>query len=87
MKDASHEGTPPTRSPVQLTSAVPQFTVADVVGTAAYYRDVLGFTIEGFWDGDAVHSDPARPAWFGIVHRDQVRFHFNGNETHPSGRP
>ena len=38
---------------IQFTSAVPQFTVPDVVQTAEYYRDVLGFQIAGYWDGES----------------------------------
>jgi catechol 2,3-dioxygenase-like lactoylglutathione lyase family enzyme len=53
---------------VQFTSAVPQFTVADVVATAEYYRDVLGFQIAGYW---------ADPPLFAIVWRDEVEIFFN----------
>jgi len=62
---------------VRFASAVPQFTVPDVVRTAEYYRDVLGFEIAGYWDGERMHHDSAAPAVFGIVQRDQVRLHFN----------
>jgi predicted enzyme related to lactoylglutathione lyase len=64
---------------VRLLSAVPQFTVPDVVRTAEYYRDVLGFTIEGYW---------ADPPVFAIVERDDVRIHFNhgGAGFVPGGR-
>ena len=58
-------------------SVVPQFTVPDVVRTAEYYRDVLGFEIAGYWDGEQVHLDAGKVAVFGIVQRDQVRLHFN----------
>ena len=53
---------------VRLASAVPQFTVADVVRTAEWYRDVLGFDIAGYW---------ASPPMFAIVGRDDVYLHFN----------
>jgi len=56
-----------------FTAAVPQFPVPDVVQTAEYYRDVLGFHVAGDWDGERVHQDPTRPAVFGIVERDVVR--------------
>jgi catechol 2,3-dioxygenase-like lactoylglutathione lyase family enzyme len=36
---------------IQFFHAVPQFTVPDLVRTARYYRDVLGFEVGGFWDG------------------------------------
>jgi catechol 2,3-dioxygenase-like lactoylglutathione lyase family enzyme len=58
-------------SPPQSTSfraAVPQFTVPDVVRTAEYYRDVLGFQIDGYWQ---------TPPVFAIVHRDEVEIFFN----------
>ena len=61
----------------RLNSIVPHFTVPDVVQTADYYRDVLGFRIEGYWDGQQVHHDPKGPAVFGIVQRDQARLHFD----------
>jgi catechol 2,3-dioxygenase-like lactoylglutathione lyase family enzyme len=54
--------------------------VRDVVQTAKYYRDVLGFEIAGYWDGERVHLDEGRPAVFGMVRRDQVRLHFNRDE-------
>jgi catechol 2,3-dioxygenase-like lactoylglutathione lyase family enzyme len=40
-----------TKAVGRLLRAVPQFAVADVARTAAYYRDVLGFEIAGYWDG------------------------------------
>ena len=61
---------------IRFASAVPQFTVVDVVRTAEYYRDVLGFEIAAYWDGERQHLDPGRPAVFGIVRRDEVRLHF-----------
>ena len=65
---------------IRFASAVPQFTVPDVVQTAEYYRDVLGFTIAGYWDGERVHDDAGAPAVFGIVRRDEVRLHFSRAE-------
>lgn len=52
----------------KFLAAVPQFTVPDVVRTAEYYRDVLGFRIEGYW---------MDPPVFGIVSRDEVEIFFN----------
>ena len=49
---------------IHFTSVVPQFTVNDLVRTAEYYRDVLGFQIAGYWKS---------PPVFGIVERDDVR--------------
>lgn len=54
-------------APVRFESAVPQFTVRDVVQTAEYYRDVLGFEISGYW---------ATPPVFAIVARDRVEIFF-----------
>jgi catechol 2,3-dioxygenase-like lactoylglutathione lyase family enzyme len=51
--------------------------VPDVVRAAEYYRDVLGFDVAGYWDGDEQHSDPTRPALFGILGRGNARIHFN----------
>jgi hypothetical protein len=54
---------------VRSLSAVPQFTVPDVVQTAEYYRDVLGFAIAGYW---------ADPPVFAIVQRELVIRDGNG---------
>jgi len=53
---------------ISFEGAVPQFTVPDVVRTAEYYRDVLGFQIAGYW---------ATPPVFAIVWRDKVELFFN----------
>src|SRR3954453_22279084 len=55
-----------TRS--RLITAVPQFSVPDVLATVHYYRDRLGFSV-----GDLV-ADP--PEW-GAVGRDDVELFFN----------
>lgn len=52
----------------------------------ANYRDVLGFEIAGYWDGERVHHDEEAPAVFGIVRRGPVRLHFNRADD-PSVRP
>ncbi|HEX5068664.1 MAG TPA: VOC family protein [Vicinamibacterales bacterium] len=55
-------------------SAVPHFTVPDVVKTAEYYRDVLGFEIDGYF---------ATPPVFAMVRRGAVEIFFskaNGSE-------
>ena len=62
---------------IDFKSAVPQFVVPNVVRTANYYRDVLGFEIAGYWDGERVHQNDEAPAVFGIVRRGPVRLHFN----------
>jgi catechol 2,3-dioxygenase-like lactoylglutathione lyase family enzyme len=63
----------------RFESAVPQFTVPDVVRTAEYYRDTLGFQIAGYF---------ATPPQFAIVWRDKVELFFNrANGSKPrSGR-
>ena len=62
---------------ISFVAAVPQFTVPDLVRTAEYYRDVLGFQIAGYWDGARVSLIPDTPPVFAIVWRDQVQVFFN----------
>src|SRR5256886_4292119 len=62
---------------IRFEAAVPQFTVPDLVRTAEYYRDVLGFQIAGYWDGERVSLVPDTPPVFAIVWRDQVQVFFN----------
>ena len=50
-----------------LKQAAPQFVVPDVVHTAEYYRDILGFKILGYF---------AEPPVFAMVARDGVEIHF-----------
>lgn len=52
----------------KLTGIVPSFVVKDVVKTAEYYRDSLGFEILGYFFED--------PPVFAIVGRDGMNFHF-----------
>lgn len=59
---------------VHFDAAVPQFTVPDVVRTAEYYRDVLGFQILGYW---------ATPPVFAIVARDQIELFFSRGDGSP----
>ena len=61
-----------TDGSTRFASVVPHFTVPEVVETAEYYRDKLGFGITGYRDGERQHEDPSRPAVFGIVMRDAV---------------
>jgi catechol 2,3-dioxygenase-like lactoylglutathione lyase family enzyme len=65
---------------IRFDAAIPQFTVPDVVRTAEYYRDVLGFQIAGYWDGEQVSLDSDTPSVFGIVWRDSVRVLFSRAE-------
>jgi catechol 2,3-dioxygenase-like lactoylglutathione lyase family enzyme len=62
---------------ISFVAAVPQFTVPDLVRTVEYYRDVLGFQVAGYWDGDRVSLVPATAPVFAIVRRDQVQLFFN----------
>jgi len=64
-------------TPINFIAAVPQFTVPDLVRTAEYYRDVLGFQIAGYWDGESVSQAPKTPPVFAIVWRDQVQVFFS----------
>ncbi|HXI26393.1 MAG TPA: VOC family protein [Pyrinomonadaceae bacterium] len=68
---------------IEFTSAVPQFTVPDVVKTAEYYRDVLGFQIAGYWNGESVSMEPSEPPVFGIVWRDKIQFFFSRADDSP----
>jgi catechol 2,3-dioxygenase-like lactoylglutathione lyase family enzyme len=62
---------------IRFEGAVPQFTVPDLVRTAEYYRDVLGFQIAGYWDGERVSLVPDTSPVFAIVWRNQVQVFFN----------
>lgn len=62
---------------ISFVAAVPQFTVTDLVRTAEYYRDVLGFQIAGYWDGERVTLGADTSPVFAIVSRDQVQVFFN----------
>src|SRR5438874_9572341 len=62
---------------IRFEAAVPQFTVPDLIQTAEYYRDVLGFQIAGYWDGERVSLVADTSSVFAIVKRDQVQVFFN----------
>jgi catechol 2,3-dioxygenase-like lactoylglutathione lyase family enzyme len=62
---------------ISFVAAVPQFSVPDLVRTAEYYRDVLGFQIAGYWDGARVSLVADTDPVFAIVWRDQVQVFFN----------
>ena len=62
---------------VHFLAAVPQFTVPDLIRTAEYYRDVLGFQIAGYWDGERASLVPDTSPVFAIVWRDHVQVFFN----------
>ena len=63
----------PSSNPRQFVQGAPVLHVPDVAGTAAFYRDVLGFT----WDfGDDSYA---------VVWRDNSAIHFVKDETSPRG--
>lgn len=64
----------PTSDPAQFIQGAPVLHVADVEATAAYYRDVLGFT----WDfGDEQYA---------VVWRDNSAIHLTrGGQGTPAG--
>ena len=62
---------------IRFEATVPQFTVPDLIQTAEYYRDVLGFQIAGYWDGERVSLVSDTPPVFAIVWRDQIQVFFN----------
>jgi|RhiMethySRZTD1v2_1073278.scaffolds.fasta_scaffold53597_5 catechol 2,3-dioxygenase-like lactoylglutathione lyase family enzyme len=51
----------------RLTGIAPQLVVPDVVRTAEYYRDKLGFELLGYF---------ANPPVFAMVRRDNAEIHF-----------
>jgi uncharacterized glyoxalase superfamily protein PhnB len=51
--------------------------VRDVVQTAEYYRDVLGFQVLGYWNGERVSLEAQSAPVFGIVRRDAVQVFFS----------
>lgn len=59
---------------VTFKSVAPSFVVSDVVATASYYRDVLGFQILGFF---------ADPPVFAMVGRGGVEIHFGKADAEP----
>jgi hypothetical protein len=59
-------------STLKLKKLAPQFVVRDVVKTAEYYRDQLGFTILGYFKDPPVYA---------MVARDEVEIHFGKADT------
>ncbi|MEO6050431.1 MAG: VOC family protein [Pyrinomonadaceae bacterium] len=58
--------------PALFKAIVPQFVVPDVVSTAEYYRDTLGFLILGYF---------LDPPVFAMVRRGEVEIHFGKADT------
>ena len=66
---------PPSSHPAQFVQGAPVLHVPDVLATAAFYRDLLGFT----WDfGDDTYA---------VVWRDNSAIHFVRDEDGPRGVP
>jgi uncharacterized glyoxalase superfamily protein PhnB len=68
------------RGTTRFEAAVPQFTVPDVAQTAEYYRNVFGFQICSFWNGESAGLATDLPPLFGIVWRDQIQVFFNRSD-------
>lgn len=63
----------PSSNPKQFVQGAPVLHVQDVTGTAAFYRDVLGFR----WDfGDEAYA---------VVWRDNSAVHFVKDDASPAG--
>ena len=63
----------PSSNPKQFVQGAPVLHVQDVAATAAFYRDVLGFT----WDfGDESYA---------VVWRDNSAVHFVKDNANPTG--
>jgi predicted enzyme related to lactoylglutathione lyase len=60
---------------VEFKKLATQFVVEDVVATAEYYRDVLGFEILGYF---------ADPPVYAMVSRGGVEMHFGKAEERPA---
>lgn len=65
----------PTSNPSQFYQGAPLLLVPDVTATAAFYRTVLGFTV----DGDAGSPD------YTVVWRDNAAVHLARGDRAPSG--
>jgi predicted enzyme related to lactoylglutathione lyase len=63
----------PSSNPAQFVQGAPVLHGADVEATAAFYRDVLGFT----WDFGS--------ETYGVVWRDNSAIHFVRGSEHSSG--
>lgn len=62
----------------RLKAVAPQLLVNDVVKTAEYYRDTLGFRIIGY---------AADPPVFAMVGRDDIEIHFGKMDEPGNTRP
>lgn len=71
-------GDPPAKTTVKCRMISPQFVVPDVVASAEYYRDVLGFSILGYFLNPPVHA---------IVARDSIEIHFGKSRDGSAASP
>lgn len=55
----------------KIIGTAPLLVVNDIVKTAEYYRDVLGFTIDGYW---------LDPPVYAIVRRNGFQVHFGTSD-------
>ena len=69
---------------VRFKRAAPQFTVSDVVRAAQYYRDILGFQIASYWDGEQASFATDPPPYFAIVWRDDVQVYLGRGDDSQS---
>src|SRR2546422_735188 len=74
-----------TATNIRFEAAVPQFTVPDLVRTAEYYRDVLGFRIAGYWDGERVSLVPARTKQLILLESDGMKESTTRSNLTPEG--
>lgn len=63
-----------TAKRVEFKSIAPSFVVEDVIATAEFYRDVLGFKVLGYF---------ADPPVFAMVGRGGVEIHFGKADAAP----
>jgi len=62
---------------IRLATITPHFTVPDVIAASEYYRNVLGFEVDGFF-GD--------PPVFTMVSRGPIQIYFNQDPS-VAGKP
>ena len=63
---------PQSKAAVKCKAICPHFVVHDVVASAEYYRDVLGFKILRYW---------LDPPVFAIVARDDIEIQFGKSDS------
>jgi predicted enzyme related to lactoylglutathione lyase len=69
---------PKTAQPQKLFGISPSFIVDDVVKTAGYYRDVLGFNFNRYW---------GEPPCFVMLRRDSVEIFLSSTGVQGLARP